>query len=369
MSRPARARRSYPISAVMIVRDEEAVLDRCLSSLDGLVDEIVVVDTGSTDRTVEIARSHGATIAHFVWIDDFAAARNHGLELARHPWRLVIDADEWIADRDAAGDLLEALAATPPTFVGLIGISSVKSSDLALPDDVPAPLPRLLPSAVRYEGRVHEQPQSTLPFRTVALRLGHDGYNDQALAGKGDRNRLLLESALRSEPDNPYLWFQLGSEYMARNRNDIAAEHLIRAYNLIRPTDGSAGESKTYWLIIVVRLLRMLQFEKRYDEALAVCAQELDKWPNTSSFFLMFGIVAWGKTGHDYGAGATDEDAAALCNLAVDCFNRVLELGDDDGAFGAIPERPTVLAARGLVEIYTLLGRTEDAEHFRQYAA
>jgi hypothetical protein len=354
---------------VLIARDEEAVLDRCLTSLRGLVDEIVVVDTGSTDRTADIARAHGATVGHFAWTNDFAAARNHALELATTPWRLVIDADEWIAERDAAAEVLEAVAATAPTFVGLIGISSVKSADLALPDDLPAPLPRLLPSTVRYEGRIHEQPATTMPFRTVPLRLGHDGYNDEALAAKGDRNRLLLEAALREEPDNPYLWYQLASEYMARDRLDDAARHYIHAYNLIRPLEGSAGQPRTYWLMIVVRLLRVLQFQERFDEALAVCSQELNAWPETSSFFVMFGIIAWGKAGHDYGSGAPSEAAAELVELAIDCWNRVLELGDDHGAFGAIPERPTVLAARGLVEIYTILGRESEAERYRALAA
>ena len=85
--------RAYPISLVMIVRDEERCLARCLESAVGLVDEIVVVDTGSTDATVAIAESYGARVGHFTWVDDFAAARNAALAAATHPWRLVLDAD------------------------------------------------------------------------------------------------------------------------------------------------------------------------------------------------------------------------------------------------------------------------------------
>lgn len=82
------------LSACLIVRDEERFLDRCLASLRGHVDEICVLDTGSSDRTVEIARSHGAILGHRPWDDDFSAARNASLDLASGDWILQIDADE-----------------------------------------------------------------------------------------------------------------------------------------------------------------------------------------------------------------------------------------------------------------------------------
>ena len=106
------------ISVAMIVRDEEQNLRRCLESVQDLVDEIVVVDTGSVDATVEVATSFGAKVSHFTWVDDFAAARNFALAQAAHPWRLVLDADEWIVDRDAARTALDAVRQQVPTFVG-----------------------------------------------------------------------------------------------------------------------------------------------------------------------------------------------------------------------------------------------------------
>ena len=78
----------------MIVKNEEQFLDQCLAALDGVAHQIVVVDTGSTDRTVQIAKAHGAEVHHFDWCDDFAAARNFALEHARGDWVLVLDADE-----------------------------------------------------------------------------------------------------------------------------------------------------------------------------------------------------------------------------------------------------------------------------------
>lgn len=81
------------ISAVLIVRNEEALLARCLDSIAG-VDELVVCDTGSIDSTVEIAESYGAVVTHFEWCDHFAAARNFAKGAATHDWILSIDADE-----------------------------------------------------------------------------------------------------------------------------------------------------------------------------------------------------------------------------------------------------------------------------------
>src|SRR5882757_3140262 len=86
--------RNAKISLTMIVRNEENNLPRCLESVRGLFDEIVVVDTGSTDRTAEIARSFGARVFDFVWVDDFAAARNAALARARGAYAFWLDADD-----------------------------------------------------------------------------------------------------------------------------------------------------------------------------------------------------------------------------------------------------------------------------------
>lgn len=89
------------ISLCMIVRNEEAFLADCLKSVRDVVDEVVVVDTGSTDSTPRIAAEYGARVFSFEWCDDFSEARNHSLERASGDWVLVLDADETIAERDA----------------------------------------------------------------------------------------------------------------------------------------------------------------------------------------------------------------------------------------------------------------------------
>ncbi len=82
------------LTASMIVRNEETVLEGCLASIQSLVDEVVIVDTGSTDRSKSIAQAFGARVFDFEWCDDFAAARNEALRWASGEWILYIDADE-----------------------------------------------------------------------------------------------------------------------------------------------------------------------------------------------------------------------------------------------------------------------------------
>lgn len=90
------------ISVCMIVRNEETLLPRCLQSIQGIADEIIVVDTGSTDRTIEIGRRFGAKVYHHPWENDFSKHRNQSLSYATMDWVLVLDADEEFFSEDAA---------------------------------------------------------------------------------------------------------------------------------------------------------------------------------------------------------------------------------------------------------------------------
>jgi glycosyltransferase involved in cell wall biosynthesis len=187
------------IALVMIVRDEARCLARCVESARAWVDEIVVVDTGSTDATPDIARGLGARVGSFEWCDDFSAARNAALASTEAPWRLVLDADEWIT---AGGDSLAALRSLAPEFIGHVSVASAFDAREGGVGHAPSWLPRVLPRGVRYAGRIHEQPDATLPRRRLDLVVAHDGYLDVHKARKAGRNEQLLTLALGEAPDD-----------------------------------------------------------------------------------------------------------------------------------------------------------------------
>lgn len=190
------------LALVMIVRDEAARIARCLDSARALVDDIVVLDTGSRDDTAAIARAHGARVFAFDWCDDFSAARNAALDYSSADWNLVLDADEWIAagsERATLDAFMESGAC-----IGVLPVTSELDSQ-GLVESAMQWLPRLLPRGVRYAGRIHEQALASLPRRRIALGLRHDGYRRDALERKHGRNDALLRRALAERPDDPYL--------------------------------------------------------------------------------------------------------------------------------------------------------------------
>lgn len=200
------------LSATMIVRDEERVLARCLSSIRDLVDEIVVVDTGSTDDSVAIARSFGAVVVEDPWRDDFAAHRNHALSLATGDWILYIDADEHLVDGDRA--LLEAAWRAHPDSLCLLLLLRGHSGFTPYREH------RLWRNGlgIRFEGAIHEEVCSDIEALvdagvgtrdTVDLVLDHDGYEGDQMA-KHRRNLPLLRKEVERIPDRVFLWFHMG---------------------------------------------------------------------------------------------------------------------------------------------------------------
>ncbi|WP_337063522.1 glycosyltransferase family 2 protein [Kineococcus sp. G2] len=188
------------LSACLIVRDEAHRLEVCLDALDGLVDEIVVHDTGSTDGTVDLLHRRDVALVEGGWSDDFAAARNTALERARGEWVLSVDADE-VVQGDAIA--LRALLGRQPGPALLVSIVNVATAEAG--GDVTSVSPRLFRrhDAV-WRGRVHERVEhpGTAAAAPVAvpeevLRLQHEGYaTTEALAVKGRRNARLAERAL-----------------------------------------------------------------------------------------------------------------------------------------------------------------------------
>ena len=181
-----------PLTACLIVRDEQDALPRCLDSLAGVVSQIVVVDTGSIDRTRDIAREHGAVLATHPWNEDFAAARNASLDLAQQPWILVIDADEEL-DRSTLPALREVLER--PELGYLVRMRLLEAEG----GHTDVPLPRLFRNdrRLRFRRRIHETILDSLWESGLTqppqaeVRILHHGYARETVEGRGKLERNL----------------------------------------------------------------------------------------------------------------------------------------------------------------------------------
>lgn len=338
----------YRISLAMIVRDEARCIERCLESVRDLVDEMVVVDTGSTDDTVALAEAAGATVHHVTWVDDFSAARNVALGHCTGDWILVLDADEWLV---AGAETLASLRSSEPTFSGAVEIASPTSDDnVTMVRQI-----RVLPSRARYSGRIHEQPDIIGEERQLDVRLDHDGYLAEQLENKTGRNRRLLELALAEDPENPFLWFQLARTHDVARSPAAACLGFERAYELSGPTGPGAPPWRHPF---VVRFLACLVMTGRTQDAIDFAVPELEYWHGSADFQFMLGHAL-----HQH-ALAHPELAEQVLPLAEDAWQTCLTLGDSDLP-GAVVGHGSFLAARELVGLYESLGRGQDAARVR----
>ncbi len=355
------------ICLTVIARNESRCIARCLDSAAPFVDDMLVVDTGSTDDTRAIARRCGARVADFPWVDDFSAARNFALAQTRAPWRLVLDADEWI---EAGGPSLREIAAAAGAapFVGEISVRSA-FDDADQVRHAPSWIARFLPGGVAYRGRIHEQVAHHLPVRRLPLVAGHDGYRREQQHGKRDRNEQLLRRQLQETPDDAYLHFQLGKDLQVHERFAQACEHFGRARTLLGrlpdvPEAAAAEPARPGWTHdLVVREIYCLKRSRQFAAAVLLAQAHAPWWQQSPDFHFAFGDLLL-----DF-ALAEPQRAAQLLPIIEASWMRCLELGERPDLEGAVEGRGSFLAARNLAVFHDLQGDPVAAARFRALAA
>jgi tetratricopeptide (TPR) repeat protein len=338
------------VSLSMIVKNEEARLGACLSSVVDLVDEIVIADTGSSDRTKEVAARFGARVYDFPWVDDFGAARNASLQQVTGKWVWWLDADDRLdaVNRERARALFARLGDEKDAYIMKVrSLLNATGSSARVLDQVR--LFRNFPQ-VRWQYRIHEQIMPAVrrmggDLRWSEVVIDHTGYQDKTpRRGKLERNIRLLRMENQERANDPYTLFNLGWTLLDLGDTAEAILHLRHSLKRSRPT--MSFVRKTYALL--VQAFRRLG---ERAEALATSREALAQFPDDAEMLWEQGLLL--RAEHDL-AGAAD------------CFSRLMRTKPGQYLASLDTGIRTYLARQQLAEILQLQGRgAEAALHWR----
>jgi glycosyltransferase involved in cell wall biosynthesis len=257
------------ISLCMIVKNEEKVLARCLDSVKDVVDEIVVVDTGSTDRTKEIILNYLPQFYEFKWTDSFAEARNFAQSKATGEWILVMDADEYVYSenlKEVINELkvheksIEALEVKVFNFAGVYGERIMQNSSIRIFKNC---------TDISYSRGIHEQvTKNNGNLNSIAsdLIIYHSGYLSKTIIekNKSERNGNLIEKEISQNGYTAFDYFNLGNEYGVLGKTEKALNAYISAYQ-------KKPDFRYSWVsFCIIQIINCLITLKKYNDALNV---------------------------------------------------------------------------------------------------
>ena len=328
------------VSACVIAKNEEQNLPTWLESMKGLADELIVVDTGSDDRTAEIAEAAGAKVFHYAWNKDFAAAKNYAMNQAHGKWLLILDADEYIRPEDYPA-VKRAIRdyehqADVIGFVTLLVNIDRDDHDRFLSDGVQIRLVRNLPQ-LRYHGNVHETLRYDGPGRGTkrmqfvrGITVWHTGYSSGIIRQKSQRNLAILLAEQETNGSNLYLDGYLADCYYSLHEFEKVIEHASRA---ARHSDTVAiGRETRLYGIWIQSLVHLRRPEEEID---TVVAEAKKAYPLSGEFSMLAGDDAWRRGNY--------QKAEAELRDGLTRFQNFLEArkGDDamkgDGTRSMVP--------------------------------
>lgn len=294
------------LSVCLISKNEEKNISRCLSSITTIADEIILVDTGSTDKTIEIAKSFNITVIETSWENDFSKARNLALNNATMDYIMYIDCDEEL-DKSSAPLLKESLGKNKNIecyCINLINIINGKKNmtiqSLRLFKNRPE---------FRFKGRIHEQIMPSIyelyGNNCVELldniNLYHYGYDldNATIQNKIQRNLSIFNDYNEDEKDGFY-YYNLGNEYLRLNDLETATKNYIKSYK-------TPGFDNGYRMFLSIYLVKALFDLKRYDEAIDYANKFLKTYEYFSDLLFL-------KTVCYYEIGKFSEAETTLCN-------------------------------------------------------
>lgn len=306
------------VSLCMIARNEEDCLADCIRSVRNLVGEIIVVDTGSSDKTSEIAARSGARVFSLAWNNDFADARNYALKQATKAWILVLDADEIMSPVEH--NTWAGLLANPDVEGYFVDICNYLGDGRETAEDFVVRLFRNKP-AYRFSGSIHEQVAGAIKTCTEGkglassnLVIHHFGYLSRRIEAKDKhkRNTAVIKKALAQTPRDPFLLYCLGIEYFQANDYHRGVTVLTKALTLMK---GGEGYFRDALITLGMGLLRSGQIDK-LGSHLESCLRML---PDDPDIHLQKGLWALDQE--------RPEEAAEHFSLALDRNSQTVPRG------------------------------------------
>jgi tetratricopeptide (TPR) repeat protein len=341
---------SLKLSLCMIVRDEEEMLPRCLAAAAPAVDEIVIVDTGSVDRTIEIARSFGARVIEREWTGSFSEARNVSFEAATGDWLMYLDADEVLVAEDVkrlralTGRVWkEAFYLVETSYTGEVQDgSAVTNNALRIFRNRPH---------YRFEGRLHEQISHHLPtyaqnrVEQTSIRVEHFGYLGAVRDAKekSSRNIELLRAQQAESAPSAFLHFNIGTELAMIGDSGASLVEFERAWEMVK---SHGEERREYVPALMARLVAALRFCGRPIDAIARVKEGLELFPGFTDLVFAQALASLSM--------GRDDDA-------IEAWTRCIEMGDAPARYGAAVGSGTYLPRIALAELHLKRGDVQQA--------
>jgi len=271
---PQAAPPAIRLSQCMIVKNEEKNIEKALGWAREIAFEQIVVDTGSTDRTVELAEKLGAKVYHFEWINDFSAAKNFAIEQAKGNWIAFLDADEYYSEKDAKKliEHLKKIQSSPATRAKWFAVNCpwAQLDDSGKPFAIFAQ-ERVFRSFIRYIGKIHEHldMDMNLLYRADDITIMHTGYTKAAYneTQKADRNIEMLRAELVEKPDDLNLKTYLADSLIVKGTVESHSEAIAYYREVIN------GQSSVYPVLKKKAYTTLMDIYKESTDHLQECEE------------------------------------------------------------------------------------------------
>ncbi|KAB3539669.1 glycosyltransferase [Alkaliphilus pronyensis] len=263
------------LSIVMMVKNESKYLDQCLKSLNSIRSqieaELIVLDTGSTDNTVNIAKKYTKKVFLKEWNGNFSDMRNTSISYAKGQWVFILDGDEVV---DNPTDLID--------FFKTNSYSKYNTATVRIENIYAGKISSIMAqcrlfkrdSDFKYNGAIHEQPSAKKPLKNLNTNIIHYGYDMtdiQLKERKYKRNTEILFKELKNNPDNYYYWFQLGQSYCAYDEYQKGLDAILTAIDVMK----KAKIEKSKMMFIFIYHMKIYFFMERYDDVIAIANEAL----------------------------------------------------------------------------------------------